>query len=83
MSQLGTTLRGSLKLTALAGLTQPPFYFPFAFFFKRFTYFLYMSTLCYFQTHQKTASGPITDGCEPPCDCWELKSGPLEDNQCF
>jgi hypothetical protein len=25
--------------------------------------------------------GPITDGCEPPCDCscWELNSGPLEE----
>jgi len=23
--------------------------------------------------------GPITDGCEPPCGCWELNSGPLEE----
>ena len=22
---------------------------------------------------------PITDGCEPPCGCWELTSGPLEE----
>jgi hypothetical protein len=22
---------------------------------------------------------PITDGCEPPCGCWELNSGPLEE----
>jgi hypothetical protein len=21
----------------------------------------------------------ITDGCEPPCGCWDLNSGPLED----
>jgi hypothetical protein len=21
----------------------------------------------------------IIDGCEPPCGCWELNSGPLED----
>ena len=21
---------------------------------------------------------PITDGCEPPCGCWEWNSGPLE-----
>jgi hypothetical protein len=21
----------------------------------------------------------ITDGCEPPCDCWDLNSGPLEE----
>ena len=31
------------------------------------------------QTHQKRASDPIADGCEPPCGCWELNSGPLED----
>jgi hypothetical protein len=31
------------------------------------------------QTHQKRASDSITDGCEPPCGCWELNSGPLEE----
>jgi hypothetical protein len=31
------------------------------------------------QTHQKGASDPITDGCEPPCGCWELNSGPLKE----
>ena len=31
------------------------------------------------QTHQKRASDPITDGCEPPCVYWELNSGPLEE----
>ena len=34
---------------------------------------------CSLQTHQKRASDPITDGCESPCGCWELNSGPLED----
>jgi hypothetical protein len=29
--------------------------------------------------HQKRASDPITDSCETPCGCWELNSGPLED----
>jgi hypothetical protein len=28
---------------------------------------------------QKRVSDPITDGCEPPCGCWELNSGPLEE----
>ena len=28
--------------------------------------------------HQKRASDPITDGCEPSC-CWELNSGHLEE----
>jgi hypothetical protein len=30
-------------------------------------------------TYQKRASDPITDGCEPPCGCWDLNSGPLEE----
>jgi hypothetical protein len=34
---------------------------------------------CCLQTHQKRASDPITDGCEPPCGCWELNPGPLEE----
>jgi hypothetical protein len=25
------------------------------------------------------ASDPIPDGCELPCGCWELNSGPLEE----
>jgi hypothetical protein len=25
------------------------------------------------------ASDLITDGCEPPRDCWDLNSGPLEE----
>ena len=28
---------------------------------------------------QKTAPDLITNGCEPPCGCWELNSGPLEE----
>ena len=31
------------------------------------------------QTPQKRASDLITDGCEPPCSCWELNPGPLEE----
>ena len=31
------------------------------------------------QKHQKRASDPTTDGCEPPCGCWELNLGPLEE----
>jgi hypothetical protein len=29
--------------------------------------------------HQKGASDFITDGCEPSGDCWELNSGPQEE----
>jgi hypothetical protein len=39
---------------------------------------MYVRSLC-LQTLQKRASDPITDGCEPPCGCWELNSGPLEE----
>jgi hypothetical protein len=28
---------------------------------------------------QKRASDLITDGCEPPCGCWDLNSGPSEE----
>ena len=28
---------------------------------------------------QKRAPDLIIDGCEPPCGCWELNSGPLEE----
>jgi hypothetical protein len=29
--------------------------------------------------HQKRACDPTTDGCEPPCGCWELNSGSLKE----
>jgi hypothetical protein len=29
--------------------------------------------------NQKRASDLIMDGCEPPCGCWDLNSGPLEE----
>ena len=39
---------------------------------------MYVSTLLLsLQTHQKRALDPISDGCEPPCGCWESNSGPL------
>jgi len=47
--------------------------------FQRFIYFMYVSSLSLSQTHQKRASDLITDGCEPPRGCWELNSGPLEE----
>ena len=48
------------------------------FFFKElFIYLMYKYTGL--QTHQKRASDPIIDGCEPPCGFWELNSGPLEE----
>jgi len=31
------------------------------------------------KAHQKRASDSITDGCEPPCGCWDLNSGPSQE----
>ena len=30
-------------------------------------------------THMKSALYPFTDGYEPPCGCWELNSGLLQE----
>jgi hypothetical protein len=38
-----------------------------------FIYLMYVNTLL------KRALGTITSGCEPPCGCWKLNSGPLEE----
>ena len=38
---------------------------------------MYMSSCL--QTHQKRALDPITDGSEAPCGCWDLNSGPMEE----
>jgi hypothetical protein len=43
-----------------------------------FIYLMNMSTLsACTSAGQKKSSEHITDGCKPPCDCWELNSGPL------
>jgi hypothetical protein len=50
-----------------------------------YMYICYLFNVCeytiapFLQTHLKGASDPITDGCEPPCGCWELNSGPLKE----
>jgi hypothetical protein len=61
-----------------------PCYFPsllflFFFFLLRFIYY-YMYVHCsYLQTPQKRVPDLIADGCEPPCGCWDLNSGPSEE----
>jgi len=58
-----------------------PLRLAFFFFFLRFIYYIYYIEVhcsC-LQTHQKRASDLITDGYEPPCGCWDLNSGPLEE----
>jgi hypothetical protein len=48
------------------------------FIYLMFIYLFYVHC-SYLQTYQKRASDRITDGCEPPCGCWKLNSGPLEE----
>jgi hypothetical protein len=60
-------------------MSPSPLFVLFVLFLKDFVYVMYMVHCCCLQTHQKGASDPITDGCEPPCDCWELNSGPQEE----
>jgi hypothetical protein len=49
-------------------------------FFLKILFIIYLLFHCHcLQTHQKRPSDPITDGCEPPCGCWDLNSGPLEE----
>jgi hypothetical protein len=59
------------------------FFLPFFLLFK--IYLLsYVSTLCScLQTHQKRASDLVMGGCEPPCGCWDLNLGPLEEQSMF
>jgi hypothetical protein len=54
------------------------------YFLKETLFILCMWVHCHFlQWHQKRTSDPITNGCEPPCGCWELNSGPLEEQSVF
>ena len=47
--------------------------------FLIFIYYVYNILSVCMPLGQKRAPDHITDGCEPPCDCWELNSGPLEE----
>jgi hypothetical protein len=58
------------------------------FFFKDLLiYFMYMSTsLLSSDTPREGIIGSyysISGGCEPPCGCWELNSGSLEEQSVF
>ena len=48
------------------------------FFFKDFIY-VYEYTEAVFRHIRKRASDPVIDGCELPCNRWELNSGPLKE----
>jgi hypothetical protein len=44
-----------------------------------FLFYVYEYTVAVFRDTRRGHQIPITDGCEPPCGCWELNSGPLEE----
>ena len=44
-----------------------------------FIYYVYNILSVCLPAGQKRAPDLIIDGCEPPCGCWELNSGPLEE----
>jgi hypothetical protein len=51
---------------------------------KRCIYFMYVSALLLSSdTPEECASDSITDGCEPPCGCWELNSGPVDEQSVY
>lgn len=47
--------------------------------FQTFIYYLYSVVSAYMSARQKTASELFIDSYEPPCGCWELNSGPPEE----
>jgi hypothetical protein len=89
----GVVLLGDQKVLSSQFFQQIHFYVPIkplpmprtyscapelSFFFLKM-YLLYVSTLSCLQTLQKRASDLVTDGCEPPYGCWDLNSGPSEE----
>jgi hypothetical protein len=48
-------------------------------FFLRFILFIICKHTVAVFRHQERESGLVTDGCEPPCGCWDLNSGPPEE----
>jgi hypothetical protein len=52
----------------------------FLIFFFKIYLLLYVKIHCScLQTLQKRESDLVTDGCEPPCSCWDLNFGPSEE----
>jgi hypothetical protein len=54
---------------------------PLFIFFKNFLFIYIMDMIavsaCTPACQKREGIRPHTDGCEPPCGCWELNSGPL------
>jgi hypothetical protein len=52
--------------------------FYFILFYFILFYFMSECSAAHTSTGQRRASDPLIDSSEPPCDCWELNSRPLE-----
>jgi hypothetical protein len=73
----------SLRINLVAScswiILNKDFFFNIYLFIYLFIYLCVWVCCSCFQTHQKRASDLITDGCEPPCGCWDLNSGPSKE----
>jgi hypothetical protein len=51
------------------------------FLFIKFIYlfYVYEYTVAVFMHTRRGYQDDIADGCEPPCGCWDLNLGPLEE----
>jgi hypothetical protein len=58
------------------------FYFPF-FFFKDLLFYVHEFSVSMYTCMSDEASDPSIIAWEPPCGCWELNSGPLEEQTVF
>jgi hypothetical protein len=50
------------------------------FFFLKIHLLFYVYEHSLYSDTPEEGLDPITVGCEPPCGCWELNSGPLEEH---
>jgi hypothetical protein len=83
VSTEGLSPLSSIEHLACLGEFRSQLFFVFVFVFKDlFTYLFYVRVqyrAAFRHTRRGRTSDSITDGCEPPCGCWELNSGPLEE----
>jgi hypothetical protein len=49
------------------------------FFFLKIYLFIICKYTVFVLRYSKRALDFVTDGCEPPCGCWDLNSGPSEE----
>jgi hypothetical protein len=57
----------------------PASIFFFLFFFKIYLFIICKYTVAVFRHTRRGHQISVTGGCEPPCGCWDLNFGPLEE----